>query len=207
VHCFGRIKDVPWYYNPIFQTVVGILMCAVIGYFFFIKSPSPEKQNQILTAVTNSSAKEDDVLAIVKRMEAVQNENTANLSNDFPLGYILFTATERKQIIPLRSPMDKVIQFDWENSNYSVDMNEQGVFLHLPDFTLQNPDGTGTAYFKGASEWLPRAVGAKHYGYVLKGNLCFVFEVISTNTDSVIMAMGLQHTPTDVQNMINQLVH
>src|SRR6266850_696209 len=56
---------------------------------------------------------------IEQAMRNVQKEKDADLKKEFPLGYILFTATERKQIVPLRSPMDEVIKINWR-TGYSV---------------------------------------------------------------------------------------
>lgn len=48
--------------------------------------------------------KQDETLEILRRMARIRDDHDAELKAKFQLGYILISATERKQIIPLKKP-------------------------------------------------------------------------------------------------------
>jgi hypothetical protein len=125
-------------------------------------------------------------------MLAVQKQKDAELRATFNLGYILFTATERNEIVPLNSPIDDILKIDWK-SGYNVSFSDKTVTLRFPDMTFQPPDGD--VHFSGCSVTV-----FKHFeplarpGFVM-GNYRLAFKVASINENSVVIAMGIQSPP------------
>jgi hypothetical protein len=180
VHCFGRTTHVPWYYNPILHTLLAIGIAVFLGWFFFHKGPSTEKQ--------------DETLAIVRRMETFQKENEPELKAKFNLGYILFTATESKIIIPLNSPFDDIIKIDWK-SGYSISLTEDTITLRLPNFTI-HPSTNFTFRSQGDTLVMGRRIEPwARPGIFNNGKVRIAFKVVATNEDNVIIALGIQSPP------------
>jgi hypothetical protein len=99
----------------------------------FINNSYPS--NEVKTVI----AKEDEILSIVRYMQEVKGDNDAELLAKFQLGYILFSVTQRKEIVPLNSAMDNILKIDWK-SGYEVSFSETHVHLRLPDMAIFPPE-------------------------------------------------------------------
>jgi hypothetical protein len=129
---------------------------------------------------------------ILDGLLAAQKQKDAELLAEFNIGYILFTATERNEIIPLNSPMDDILKVDWK-SGYNVSFSDKTVTLRFPDIVLLPPN-SGSTTFNGCSVTLPKL---ENFTFELPPLFCpsnykLVFKVISTNENSVIIAMGVK---------------
>jgi hypothetical protein len=193
VHGFGKVKGSPWYENGIFLTTVSLLLGFLIAWFFFLKSPTPEKQDEILAKQEKSLTKQDETLEIVRRMVALQKENDPELKAKFNLGYVLFTATERKQVIPLNSPFDEILIVDWK-SGYDVSFLDDSVTLRLPSIVF-HPTNSARLAFNGQSVTVRRRFEPWARPGIVSGNFRLAFKVVSTNANSIVIAMGIQSPP------------
>ena len=167
-------------------------ICSIFGvvYLFFPSGDVKHTQNT-LHAVAD---KQDETLAIIRSMQSFQQENDAALKAKFNLGYILFTATERKELVPLRSPMDEILRIDWA-TGYSVAFESNTVTLRLPDFTI-HPPNAGTFAHHGTSVTLLRRIEPwARPGIYNDGKIRVAFKVVATNTDALMVAMGIQSPP------------
>jgi len=126
-------------------------------------------------------------------MAALQKENDPALKAKFNLGYILFTATERKEIIPLNSPMDEILKVDWK-SGYDVSFSDDAVTLKLPNIVFQ-PTNSATMTINGESVTVRRRFEPWARPGFVNGNFRLAFKVVSTNSDSITIAMGIQSPP------------
>jgi hypothetical protein len=150
--------------------------------------------------INTAAEKQDEMLAMLRRMETFKKEKESNpdFNKFFPLGYILFTATGRKEIISQQpSPMDE-IEFRW-SEGYSVEMTTTNATIHLPSFVVHN--GASTAHFSIGSIGLPRAVGYATSPMRFSSNV-LTFLTVSTNTNETMVAVGLQ--PVD---LLQQQMH
>lgn len=131
---------------------------------------------------------------IQEGMLALQKQKDAELRAIFNVGYILFTATERNQIVPLNSTMDNILKVNWE-SGYNVSFSDNTVTLRLPE-TVFSPPNTGAIHFGGSNN----ITVYRHFepfarpGFVM-GNYRLAFKVVSIDEDSIIIAMGIQSPP------------
>jgi hypothetical protein len=144
--------------------------------------------------MNTAAEKQDEMLAILRRMEKfkTEKESDPNFNKIFPSGYILFTATGRKEIISQQpSSMDE-IEFSW-SEGYSVEMTATNAAIHLPPFVVHN--GASTAHFNIGSIDLPRSVGYATSPMRFGSNV-LTFLTVSTNTDETMVAVGLQ--PVDL---------
>ena len=132
-----------------------------------------------------TAAKQDETLAIVKRMERVQSENDEQLLKRFPLGYVLFTATLRKEIIPL-DPKTKDFEVDWHSAKV-VEITEERVIVQFPDFVYRPSNWRVYQNTVG----LFRQKGARSGGMVSIGRHSTAVEIIHNDADGVIIALGL----------------
>jgi hypothetical protein len=153
--------------------------------------------NQSATAsgsnTTVNGISDEGLKQIRDGMLAVQKQKDAELRAKFNLGYILFTATERNEIVPLDSPMDDILKVDWK-SGYNVSFSDDAVSLRLPHMVF-HPPNSSVIDFNGSTITVRR-----HFepfarpGFVI-GNYRLTFKVVSTNEDSIIIAMGIQSPP------------
>ena len=148
--------------------------------------------------------KQDEMLAILRRMEMFKEEkkNDPDFNDVFPSGYILFTATGRKEIFPFQpSAMDQ-IEFNWRDG-YSVEITPTNAAIHLHPFVVHS--GASRAHFNIGSIALPRTVGWATSPMRFGSNV-LTFLVVSTNIDETMVAAGLQ--PADLfDNRIRQQTH
>jgi hypothetical protein len=128
-------------------------------------------------------------------MREVQREQDPDLRRKFQLGYILFTATERQEIVPLNSPIDEMLQIDWK-SGYSVSFTPDSVTLGLPTMTIRMPDSGGVVHLQGTSVTVRRRFEPwARPGIYNNGKMRVAFKVVSTNADSIMIAMGIESPP------------
>jgi hypothetical protein len=182
-HGWGRISNVPWHQNAIMWGVAGIIATAIFGYLFFWKGPDPSEAH-------GTHRNSHETLQILRRMEAINAENGPELMRKFPLGYVLFTVTGRKEVIPLGSPMDKVIQFDWTKGDYGVEITNNHIQLKLPPSRLMWKDRVlGLTY--GNVVTFQRKVGL---GVITDETPEFrvAVEVVSVAASNTIVALGLK---------------
>jgi hypothetical protein len=74
IHGFGKIKGTPWYENGIFLTAVSLVVGFLIAYFFFLKGPSQESQNELLAKQDKSISKQDDTLKVATNLPLQMND-------------------------------------------------------------------------------------------------------------------------------------
>ncbi|MGA3164270.1 MAG: hypothetical protein ABSD77_08785 [Verrucomicrobiota bacterium] len=144
-------------------------------------------------ATVNASLSDESIKLIQEGMLALQKEKDAELKAKFNLGYILFTATDRNEIIPLGSPMDEILKVDWK-SGYNVSFSDSAVTLTLPNMVFQPPNSGGVDFNS------PKIGVRRHFepfarpGFVV-GNYRLAFKVVSTNANSIVVAMGIESPP------------
>ena len=88
----------------------------------------------------NNGLSDEGLKQIREGMLAVQREQEEKLQAKFNLGYILFTATKRNEIVPLQSPFDEIIKIDWK-AGYSVTFKTNYVFLHIASLIIRPTTG------------------------------------------------------------------
>src|SRR5258708_7929507 len=167
-------------------------ICSIFGVAYLFLPDGGAKQTQ--SALRSVEDKQDETLAIVRRMESFQQGNDAALKAKFNLGYILFTATERREIVPLRSPMDEILKIDWE-TGYAVYFESNAVTLRLPNFIIR-PPGSATVVHQGSTVTLPRRIEPwARPGIYNDGKIRVAFKVVATNAGALMIAMGVQSPP------------
>jgi len=126
-------------------------------------------------------------------MLAIQKQKDIELQAEFNLGYILFTATKRSEIVPLDSPMDDILKVDWK-SGYDVSFSGDVIKLRLPKMVFDFPN-IGTLNFDGCGVKIRPFKSSTLYAIDM-GNYKIGFKVVSTNEDSVVIAMGIKSPPS-----------
>ena len=126
-------------------------------------------------------------------MLAVQKQKDAELRAKFNVGYILFTATERNEIVPLDSPMDDILTVDWK-SGHNVSFSDKTVTLHLPHINF-HPPNSGVVDLNRSTITVRRHFEPFARPGFVQGNYRLAFKVVSTNEDSIIIAMGIESPP------------
>jgi len=209
--------------------LVGILATVIVGWACCRLGPEPEevhethvavkaigetvpKMGQTLekvdrrTAETESTEKKvekksDESLEILRRMEATQTEQAGDLEREYPLGYVLFTVTGRKEVVPLDSPMDKVLEFDWKSGNYSVRSTLDQILLTLPPCKLNLLSNRPPSTISNYTIALERKNRAQYkivaFSKVGLGLLATVVAITDPNT---IVAVGLVPLRRSVPN-------
>jgi hypothetical protein len=122
-------------------------------------------------------------------MEAVEQKRKDDLLKMFPMGYTLFTVTERNQVVPNGSPMDQILQVDW-NSAHTLSISESSVTLKLPNMTF-TPPGNGRANYSGSRVTMTRNIGAPMFGLSRIGNYGVVCKYLEEAGGSPVMALGI----------------
>ena len=151
--------------------------------------------NGYLTNEMKAAAeKQDEMLAILRRMEDTKRDKDAELKAKFQFGYILFSATERKEIIPLKSPMDEIFKVDW-NSGYEVSITDSHVNLRLPNMAIHSPDGTVAAFTNSSVGVLRSIEPWARPGIFNNGRIRIAPKLVSTNDNVFVIALGIQSPP------------
>jgi hypothetical protein len=130
---------------------------------------------------------------IKQAMREVQKEKDPELRKIFPLGYILFTATEHQQIVPLNSPMDSMIEVDWR-TKYTVSFEDNKVLLELPTITIHQLPGDNSKMV-GCGIGFPKRIGAGTIIGLTYAPYVLCFAVVAIDGGNVTVAMGLQPKP------------
>jgi hypothetical protein len=199
----ARKKYVHW----VLWAIAGIAL--ITGMFFSDTEKAATSQtanvygekSQILQAAPGSTINNttinngvsDATLEVIRNgMREAQKQEEAKLKESFPDGWIIFTATERREIIPLDSPMEQIVKFHWTN-HYSVDLSPTRINLQLPDFDFLNPDGSIRLAIQHLKLDCVREAGHS-LGMQWNTNYLVMFQILSTGKDGVIIAMGL-HPP------------
>jgi hypothetical protein len=180
VHCFGRISETPWYYNALVLALAGFLASAVLAWYFFDRGPSSKKQDEILSAIHD--------------MQDAEHENSDYLKSHFPYGYVILTVNERRETVPLESPMDKTIKLDFGTETY-FRLTPSRIELKLPNITFLNPDGTTVL-----TQWKDIRLSTARTNHIEFGLQTFgaaritnniMVSLLSVENDKAIAAMGL----------------
>jgi hypothetical protein len=141
--------------------------------------------------------REDIRTKALEDMNALQQQNKDKFLADFPLGYILFavirTHKERNEIIPWNSPWDDIIKIDWK-SGYNVSFSDETIVLSLPTIAIKDIITYEKLSFTISRNvvppfdvilgFQPDSTPEKAYRLVIR--------CVSSNKDSVIMAVGVQ---------------
>ena len=136
-------------------------------------------------AILNYGISDEWLKQIREGMLAVQKQKEAELQAEFKMGYVIFTATERNEIVPLNSPMDEIITIDWK-ADYNVSFNEDSVILHIPNIIL-NP---GQTKIENNVVMVPRNGQTKKlYKF---GNYTLCVKALSAKSDSAMIVMGIK---------------
>jgi len=208
LHMATSKKDFGWYARYILVPLFGSGgLVALIIFFSSKTAPIPAmnasvgngaavlgNSNTVNVSISSGDSKRnDEILEIVRRMERIEKEKSKDLKQFFPLGYIIFTATKREQIVPLGdSTWDKSLEIDWKSGQHSVQISENKITLHLPTLKLGDPKkGQMTFYPQDYSFPLPTATGVPLTGHGVNG-LVLWFLIVSTNDPGPIMAIGLR---------------
>jgi hypothetical protein len=117
-------------------------------------------------------------------MLALQKQKDAELRAIFKYGYILFTATERNEIVPLNSPIDNILTIDW-NAGYNISFSDETIKLRMPTITYEPTK----IRLEDCTIRMPKD-GTLVSGLFL-GKHIIAYKVISIKKDSVIIAMGI----------------
>jgi hypothetical protein len=130
---------------------------------------------------------------IKEAMRQVQREQGPDLRKLFTLGYVLFTATETQEIIPLNRPIDTGLEVDWE-SGHSVSLTSNSVTLYLPQVVIRTQLtilqlGPGPYTISRKIEPLENSIIYE------EANVRVALKVVSTNEDSVMVALGIESKP------------
>jgi hypothetical protein len=127
-------------------------------------------------------------------MLAIQKQKDAELRAEFNVGYILFTATERNEIVPLDSPMNDILEVDWK-SGYNISFSDNIVKLRLPKIILHPPNSGIININSGYTIAFSRDGKNNTNYFVATGNYGLVFKFVSANDNSIIIAMGIKSPP------------
>jgi hypothetical protein len=130
---------------------------------------------------------------IKQAMREVQKEKDPDLRKTFQLGYFLFAATERQEIVPLGSPMDDILQVDWK-AGYTVSFSTDTVSLHISRMHIHFPDGPKTE-MSDLNVTIPRRIEPPRAGIYGTRKFQVACAVVSTSTESVVIAMGVRFSP------------
>lgn len=144
---------------------------------------------ELLKGQREQANRDEEILSWMKKFQ-----DDSKLKAKFNLGYILFTATETRRIIPFNSPMDDIIQIDWK-SGYEVALTETHVNLRLPTLTIHPPDGPRMILHGGSYEVLRRIKPWAGPGIYNNGKIRVAIKVVDTNQDNVVVALGIQSPP------------
>lgn len=140
----------------------------------------------------DGSSDTQEILNSVRRMELVQKERVAELEKRFPLGYMLFTATDRRQIVPMKTNnVDDMLRFNWKSESHAVRVTSSNIFLHLPVFQMGLNSQSGLSTFPGQDWMLPRTEGVELKNTQM-GDILLSFYIVSTNDPGAIIALGLK---------------
>ena len=186
VHSFGRSSGVPWYQNGIFQIGAGIVASIFIGWYFFAKGPDQTKQDQGLTNDQVLISGQKNIQRSLDKMRAAQNDNEGKLLKQFPLGYVVFTATVRKEIIPLTKPTTNDFEVDWHSAAVR-EITSTNVLVAFPDFVYRPINWR----VNGMTVGLDRKEGSGSQGMVSMGEFTTAVKVIHDDEDGVIIVLGL----------------
>lgn len=127
-------------------------------------------------------------------MLAVQKQQDAELRAKFNLGYILFTATERKEIVPLDSPMNDILKVDWK-PGYNVSFSDKTITIRLPDIRFSPPNSGELNITGGWNLIVRRHSKSSLPSLAVIGNYEVALEIVSIDEDSIIFAIGLRSPP------------
>jgi hypothetical protein len=192
IHCFGRVQDTPWYYNAVFLMLIGLVGTVFFGWLFFAAGPTAEKQARIL--------------AILHEMQEVENANAPYLRTNFPYGHIIITLTERREFIPLNSPMDRYIKFDWL-TGHKLELSPSQIKISIPDATFLDTNGAVIARWKNVGHSWTRGPN-RFYEFGLQQTYStttnnLMVRILTVGEEKVIAAMGLAN-PLDLDAISNR---
>jgi hypothetical protein len=139
-------------------------------------------------ATLNYGLSDDTYKHIREGMEAEQKLKDIELRTYFKYGYILFTATERNEIVPLKSPMNDIITFDF-NTGYNITYSDKTINLDLPTISYKHTK----LILVGFTVKVPKdgTVISPYYFDEYR----IAFKAISAKEDSAIIAMGIIPNP------------
>lgn len=143
-------------------------------------------------AKINVGLTKDDYEQILEGLKAVQKKKEEFLNRTFPLGYILFTATSKKQVIPLQIPMN-YLKVDWASAG-DIEFTGEELILTTP---LIIYDYTGRNFKENGTELGPNRIGVEKS--VGAASVLFqtsefrqVLMVMEVNDDGIVLALGFQ---------------
>jgi hypothetical protein len=145
-------------------------------------------------STANNGISDESIKLIREGMLAIQKEKDAELKSKFSLGYILFTATDRNEVVPLNSPMDEVIKIDWK-SGYTVTFTDTHIMLSIGHMVIHFPNSITQDFHDCNFGVLRRIEPWARPGIYNDGVFRVAFKAISTHEDSAIIAMGIESPP------------
>jgi hypothetical protein len=90
-------------------------------------------------------------------MKQLNDEKGPEFSKQFPLGYVIFTITQTKEIVPIQFP-NKDVTADWEKSY--IEMTQDSIVVHFANVKFQS------VTIPNMTVDLPRQEGASFYPYM-----------------------------------------
>jgi hypothetical protein len=146
-------------------------------------------------ATLNYGVSDETYKQMQEGMLAVQKLKDAQLRAEYDIGYIIFTATERNEIVPLKSPMDNIIIVDWK-SGYLISSSSDTVKFRFPDMVVrqesQNGGGAVELGFNGCTATMPKRENITFKAIALN-DVGVDFKIVSISKDSIVIAMGVKN--------------
>jgi hypothetical protein len=188
--------------------VFAVFVAVIVGAFTLIE-PGKEKSNTVIANGKNSVAigsannptinqvqgnmivngvTHDDIQAIREGLKAIQKQKDAEISSIFDVGYILFTATERNEIVPLDSAFNEILHVDWK-SGWNITFSEKAVTLTTPSMFITK--NNLRAEFGPNQYTLDRVINPGFIPFVLGQDFTLGLKVVDTNADSITFALGI----------------
>jgi hypothetical protein len=157
-------------------------------------SPVMQANNgSTINSTINYGLTEDSLRLIREGMAAIERKKKDDLLKTFPMGYVLFTITERNQVVPNGSPIDKILAFDW-TSFYALSISDGAITLHMPDMILTPPKG-GLFVLSSCSMMVYRIPGTVTRGFRL-GNYGVACRYLEDMDQSPVVALGIIEEPS-----------
>jgi len=149
-------------------------------------------QGGVNNLTVNYGLTPDIFQAIKDGMIAAEKRRKDDLLKTFPMGYVLFTITDRNQFVPNGSPLDQIVFIDWTTLK-AIEVSEKSISFLIPTIYLMPPGG-GFSILDSCAVTVPRDTQSISKPFAMAGYVVG-FKYLEDLGGNPILVMGIFPQP------------